>query len=357
MSIGALTSAPCRAELLLGRLRSWLIVAACLAMAGASPGRAQGGGETSGRPPQGAAAAAPAIEEFRRQEGPFDLGGQRFTVVSRMKRLAVKGRAADPDFGETLTTMEIKDPGGRVHFQQTFPYEVSGDRFIQTTVASARMLRGRQGRGLLITYGVLPSTPLGGESWQVFGLFAGPPSAPLHGRLVPFSKPIFAEGQLITGKPGEKAVETSQEPGLQGDVLHFRVWAGNFFVIVPLRILWFRNTIGPAWQCVKMTPRGPKPICGLSVEAERHPTEEDMTFVRLRPEADEGMGVAKHVVVKRDSKIEFLGAETEVVWKENADGVGLGVSDDVWLKIRIDGREGWIHTQEDFQAIGLPQTG
>jgi hypothetical protein len=356
MSIGALISAPCRAELLPGGLRSWLIVAACLATASALPLRAQGEGGPAARPPQGAAVPGPTIETFRRQEGPFDLGGQRFTVVSRMKRVAVKGRAADPDFGETLATMEIKDPGGRVHFQQTFPYEVSGDRFIQTTVASTQMLRGRQGRGLLITYGVLPSTPLGGESWQVFGLFAGPASAPMNGRLVPFSKPIFAEGQLITGNPGERVVETSQEPGLQGDVLHFRVWARNFFVIIPLRILWFRNTIGPAWQCVKMTSRGPKPICGLSVKAERHATEE-MTFVRLRPEADEGMGVAQHVVVKRDSKVEFLGVETEVLWKETADSVGLDVSDDVWLKIRIDGREGWIHTQEDFQAIGLPQAG
>jgi len=166
MSIGALIPARRRAELHIDRLRSWLIIAACLATAGALPVGAQGDGGTAGRPPEGGAASAPTIEEFRRQEGPLHLGGQRFTVVLQMKRLAVKGRAADPDFGETLTTMEIKDPGGRVHFQQTFPYEVSGDRFIQTTVTSAQMLRGRQGRGLLVTYGILPSTPLGGESWQ-----------------------------------------------------------------------------------------------------------------------------------------------------------------------------------------------
>ena len=221
----------------------------------------------------------------------------------------------------------------------------------------SQLLRGRQGRWLLVTYGTLPSTPLGGESWQVFGLFAGPPSAPLAGRLVPFSKPIFAEGQLINGKPGEKIVETSQEPGLQGDVLHFRIWAGNVFVIIPLRILWFQNTIGPAWRCVKMTARGPRPICEVKVEAERLPADEDMTFVRLHPEAGEGTGIARHVVVKRDSKVEFLAAETEVVWQEQADSVSLGVSDDVWLKVRIDGKEGWLHTQEDFQAIGLPQTG
>jgi len=25
--------------------------------------------------------------------------------------------------------------------------------------------------------------------------------------------------------------------------------------------------------------------------------------------------------------------------------------------VRIDGREGWLHTEEDFAAIGVPQAG
>lgn len=37
--------------------------------------------------------------------------------------------------------------------------------------------------------------------------------------------------------------------------------------------------------------------------------------------------------------------------------VQLGVGDDLWLKVRIDGKEGWIHTQEDFTAIGVLQAG
>jgi hypothetical protein len=38
-------------------------------------------------------------------------------------------------------------------------------------------------------------------------------------------------------------------------------------------------------------------------------------------------------------------------------GIGLGVGDDIWVKLRIDGREGSIHTVEDLQAIGLYQAG
>jgi len=106
-----------------------------------------------------------------------------------------------------------------------------------------------------------------------------------------------------------------------------------------------------------MTPRGPLPICQVRFEAEHITAEEDMTFVRLHQEADETSGTPQHVVVRRDSAIEFLAAETEVIWDEDANGVALSVSGDVWLKVRIDGKEGWIHTQEDLAAIGLPQAG
>lgn len=92
------------------------------------------------------------------------------------------------------------------------------------------------------------------------------------------------------------------------------------------------------------------------MEAERRPSD-DLTFVRLFPNADENGGIAAHAVVKRDSAVEFLSAEAEVQWDEAADGINFGVSEDVWLKVRVDGKEGWIHTQEDFLAIGLPLAG
>jgi len=331
-----------------------IIVLLCLVATLASRARAQE--SASAQAQQGAAAQAATLEDFDRQLGPFEIRGQRFTVLLHMKRIRGE-KAVDPDSQETLVKFEIKDAGGVVHYDKIFPYEVEGDRFVETTGASAQPLQGKQGSGLLVTYGASPSTPLGGLSWQVFSLFAGPPTAPLNGKLVPFSKPIYLEGSLINGESGEPVVRTSEEPRLQGDVLHFRVWTGNFYVMIPLRILWFQNTIGPAWRCQKMTARGVKPVCEVRIEADRAPAEEDTTFVRLHPEADEEMGTRAHVVVKKDSKVEFLAAETEVIWNEDADGVGLGVSDDVWLKVRIDGKEGWIHTQEDFQAIGLPQAG
>ena len=69
------------------------------------------------------------------------------------------------------------------------------------------------------------------------------------------------------------------------------------------------------------------------------------------------MGIAEHVVVKKDSRVEILEASGEQIWEEANERIGLGVGGDLWLKVSIDGEEGWIHTQEDFNAIGLPQAG
>jgi len=32
----------------------------------------------------------------------------------------------------------------------------------------------------------------------------------------------------------------------------------------------------------------------------------------------------------------------------------ISVGENVWLKIRIDGKEGWLHHDEDFLALGFP---
>ena len=59
----------------------------------------------------------------------------------------------------------------------------------------------------------------------------------------------------------------------------------------------------------------------------------------------------------KTSRVEILKAAGIVLWTEAPEVINLGVEEDVWLKVRIDDKEGWIHTQEDFDAIGLPQAG
>jgi hypothetical protein len=40
---------------------------------------------------------------------------------------------------------------------------------------------------------------------------------------------------------------------------------------------------------------------------------------------------------------------------DDAGSLGVAKDADLWLKVRIDGKEGWMHSEEDFRALGLPE--
>ena len=46
-----------------------------------------------------------------------------------------------------------------------------------------------------------------------------------------------------------------------------------------------------------------------------------------------------------------------ITWEEFPEAIHLSVGEDIWVKVRIDGKEGWIHTPEDLNAIGLFASG
>ncbi len=135
---------------------------------------------------------------------------------------------------------------------------------------------------------------------------------------------------------------------------------GAFVATVPVRIDWLHGTLALAQQhCFYQTGHGiAEEGCEGSVQGvEHHPVDGDLTFVRLFVESRESQGMPAHVVVKPESRVEFLASKVRVRWEDAQDAVHLGVEDDLWLKVRIDGREGWIHTTEDFNALGLQISG
>ena len=55
-----------------------------------------------------------------------------------------------------------------------------------------------------------------------------------------------------------------------------------------------------------------------------------------------------------------LDAELPLTLSRTSDGAGFGLSDDqmsgfdhFWLHVLVDGHDGWIHTGEDYDALGL----
>ena len=53
----------------------------------------------------------------------------------------------------------------------------------------------------------------------------------------------------------------------------------------------------------------------------------------------------------------FPPVHARILIEDAAEVTSLGVDEDLWLKVKIDGDTGWIHTAEDFSALGLQQSG
>ncbi len=292
-----------------------------------------------------ATARGPRLDDVDKTLGSFSLGGRDYTVVSHAKRLT-SAVAGDPD-GETLAALDIRDSSGTVVHHETFEYAFDDARFASSCSASAELLKGNMINALLIDSGCLPSAPQSGSTWEIFGVW--------NGTFSRLGSPFTTQGEMVRFISGP-VTKVGQATSYQPDVIELRVWTGNFHVMVPLTMNWMQGQLVPP-RCYEQTGHGMREGgCELHVTVDRTPAEDELTFVRLFAEANEAFGVPKHVVVKRDSKVEFLGASVRIVMS-GADVVEIGIADDPWLHVRIDGREGWLHTEEDFAAIGVPQAG
>jgi hypothetical protein len=201
---------------------------------------------------------------------------------------------------------------------------------------------------LVVGWSSIPSAPDACATYVVLGLF--------EGKLVPFSEP-FCEDIASSGPDSQdRTWKLKRDSGTDFEIFEIRRGYGFFHVIVPIRVDFLMARLFPARWCIRMG--APAPLaehCEFPVETERIAAKED-TFVRLFPSADETR-TPRHVVVKPDSRIEFLLAlapnamERSGKWKNDQSG------EIPWLKVRIDGKEGWVHAEEDLNALGLFQAG
>ncbi len=295
-------------------------------------------------------------------EGPFQLGDQSFTFVKRV--LSIDRQPHMPD-DETVDWWEIRDSTGAVVYRQSYgPHEFQNGTFAETTSVGARVLKTQFGKGLLVDGMDLPSAPNSGWWVQVFGL--------VNGKLVSFGPKIGTEGNFEGeavdsftptlmargGLVNRAAVQQPQK--VTHDVLNFKVWTGDFSITYPVLVDWMAGKVRPAWRCVRMTTKGQVERCRYKVSVEPYRTRTDLTFVRLFTEPEEGMGTPAHVVIKPESKIEYLEAEVPIGWTEQSDWIFINSTandGDTWLHVKIDGQDGWIHTEEDFEAVGLQESG
>lgn len=320
--------------------------------------------ESSGQQPNSGLPNAP-IENPRLADpeqhlGPFSIGGQNFAVVLHEKRMPA---ARDPRFAQTLEAIEIRDDKETLLYQKTFRFGVEAEKFERSVTASAKLLSGKYFTGLVITYHLKLSTGEEAEAWQVFGHQDGRFKAQ-DARFRVFDKPLRTDYPM-GDPPAEMKIITADgvitKPMVpEGETFEFRVWSGNFYVMLPVGVNFASGKLGPARRCCGTG--GAKPGmheigCDMQFEAEPKPPDAEMTFLRVYRGEEPDQGEVLHLVLNKNSKVQILKASVYIDWGLPGDDLMQVAFRELWLKVRIDGdeqKEGWIHGEEDFAAIGLP---
>jgi hypothetical protein len=287
---------------------------------------------------------------------------QTLTVAQHTFRLLTRTQRIETTqtTDETVEWWELRNEKDQIVYHQAYPVSFQEGGFESTVSISAIPFTTQQGSGILVQGMELPSAPGTGGWLQVFGFKYGRDKYGTDESLFgPFGAPISIEGEFLDigsdALPPTPIFMGGASITTMHDILRFRVWAGNFSILYPVLINWITGRLQPAWRCIETTSKGPSQRCSYSTEIEAH-RDNQMTFVRLFPEADDRF-TPKHVVVQPATKIEYLEAKVPVHWSEDSKSISFGVNGEVWLKIRINGQEGWIHSEEDFEAVGLPEAG
>jgi hypothetical protein len=285
----------------------------------------------------------------------ISIGNRKFTIMVQKKRLlwpAAAQHKFSVDDDEVAVSFDVKDSSGAVALHRSVMADPRANlldevrregRFLSSTGVDANQLVGSRGQALMVVWAEAISAPDACANYLILGLF--------DGKLKPFSE-VFCEDLVEPASVADRqwTLKTDSETGF--DILEVRRRAGYFNVIIPVKIDFLMVKLFPARWCFRLHA-APDMLerCEFAVEAERIPATED-TFVRLYPEADEQM-TPRHVVVKPNSKIEFLSALAHNALDRSGKWIPAPNMEIPWLKVRIDGHVGWVHAEEDLNALGL----
>jgi hypothetical protein len=324
-----------------------LAAAAFLGVLALHAQHAAGQSPEAASPPRQASSDVSQLIDTERRLGAFAIGGQMYAVVAREK--SVSG-ARDAKFATTLAELQVRDANETVVYQESFPYDLQDGHFTRQLSASASVLQGVGGSLLLLRFLEEPAAGHA-ESWRVFGL--------VRGELAPFGVPLplgqgsgIAVGGVLTGVMVRGGIAVTPLAST-AELLEFRAWAGRFFVYVPVRVDWEQGQWSEAEQCFELAGGSLRPSgCNLRVSADAR-SRGDGSIVTLYAEPAEDPYNAQQVPVRGSSPVELLAARTVVNWQRSGQRIAC-TFDEMWLRVRIDGNEGWLHSEADLAALSLP---
>ena len=270
-----------------------------------------------------------APTRYVRTLGPFPIEGHEFSV--RLKVICYKESQhegmCNEDDEETVSSVSIVDENGKSRFSKSFPVSLVHE--LGRHLVDATLLEGREHQALELTYEDVSSPPRTGESIQLFGL--------LNGTLKPLDlEPLEFHGGLADLPPGQ--LKNSKRL-LENDTLQIYALTTYFYIVTPVRVNWkdFRleQQGSGDFDVADQPPYEIRP----DIESERP--------VHVYPSPD-GKRTPVRVNLTPQSRVELLKARFTAAPPDEHDS-----ANDTWLKVRIDGQEGWILGVDDYLALGL----
>lgn len=306
----------------------------------------------------GNATSTGVVEEKATEErlGPFAISGDNYAVVLHKKHLSVN-EAGEPYSADGVVAMEIVDATGAAAYARTYPL-FADDEAVSAWQVFAFILKGTNGTGLLVRS--RPSE----SSWfyeQIFGV--------VNGKLVPFCGPF----PVMDLKPDPSGVyRTARALGPQADEIPVTMGTERFVIAIPIRLDWTQGKLTLAPQCPELEAGNAHAMCQYQMVDPKSFLQKpkSITFVRLYSSPNENSGKPERVIVKPASQIDLLAYLADMELKQpdflhpplpgefpvkDMASIGIASNSEGWLQVRIDGKVGWIHGNEDLDALGLPE--
>ncbi len=263
--------------------------------------------------------------------GPFQLGN-----VPREK-VTVEVQIVEPSESDIIGIVDIKDAQGTPLFHRDI--SARGAQ-IEVVADEASLPSGK--KAVLLIESWIPTADTLGMYGQYFGFNSS-------GKFVRFSGKVFNN----TGTPSFSIVEKSLN-GKRSLLIEMREWTGYFFVIFHYPL----NPDGCASDEASPISYENLPVRVMidSKEAqenrktymEEHKGEESSIYLFNKPKS--GNLSPRKVMLRPESTVDFIDATFTKTPK--------GERGDLWLKVRIDGQEGYVQqSPENFPKLGLMGAG
>lgn len=275
-------------------------------------------------------APSPAPTRYVRTLGPFLIEGHEFTV--KLHEICYKDSrhegVCDEDDEETVTSAQIVDESGKIRFKKSFPVPLLHQ--IENYLVDATLLEGSEHQALELTYKAFSSPPpRTAKSIQLFGF--------QNGILKPLDRePLEFQGGLADLPAGQSK---DSKRLLENDTLRIYSLTTYFYIVTPVRV---------NWKAFRLEQQGSGDFdVADQPPYQIRPNIQSEQLIHMYPSPDKKT-TPVGVNLKPGSRVELLNARFSAAPPDEHDS-----ANDTWLRVRVDGQEGWILGVDDYTALGL----